>query len=215
MNYYSVSQIAGEAKVSEKTVRRVIKVLDIDVQLKQGNMNLYSEEAVKKIKQQIAINHMNQGNNSYAGKSAVKEVISENIQTSPSLSVNDFSLISTIVAATVKATIAELQPMFSGLSAVQSTKMSLEAPKLDSRAHITQLVRNFAQASKQPYQDVYSMLYTEFGYRTHSNPSKCAMNRDMKVIDYIESTGQIGQLEALAVEFLIPPKKYEKDWLAE
>ena len=66
-----------------------------------------------------------------------------------------------------------------------------------------------------PYQDVYSMLYTEFGYRTHSNPSQCAMNRNMKIIDYIEFAGQMPQLEAVAVEFLIPPKKYQKDWLAE
>lgn len=213
--YFSVAGIANKFGCSEKTIRRIIKALDIGVQYKSGNTNLYAEKDVEKIQQQLARNQMLQGANSETGKSAVKEVLSANLDTSHSLSAIDFEMITKIVAVTVKTTIEQLIPGIPGLNRNQSTTLSIEAPKLDSRAHVTQMVRNYAHAAKMPYQDVYSMLYTEFGYRTHSNPSQCAMNREMKIIDYIELSGQMPALEALAVEFLIPPKKYEKDWLAE
>lgn len=213
--YYSVAQIANKFGCSEKTIRRVIKTLDIGVQLKAGNTNLYAENDVEKIQQQLAKNQMLQGANSETGKRAVKDVLSANFETSHSLSAFDFEMISKIVAVTVKTTIEQLMPAIPGLNHPQPNQLQIEAPKLDSRAHVTRIVRDYAQAAKMPYQDVYSMLYTEFGYRTHSNPSKCAINRKMKIIDYIEVSGQMPALEALAEEFLIPPKKYEKDWLAE
>lgn len=213
-NFYSISGIANKFQCSEKTIRRIVKALDIGVQYKSGNTNMYSEEVLPKIQQQLAKNQINQGSNSDTGKSAVKEVLSSNLSTSSKLSAFDFEMISRIVSVTVKTTVEQLIPIIAGQKTIVKN-MTIEAPKMDARAHVTQLVRNYAQAAKMPYQDVYSMLYTEFGYRTHSNPSQCAMNRNMKIIDYIESAGQMPQLEALAVECLIPPKKYQKDWLAE
>lgn len=213
-NYYTVSGIANKFQCSEKTIRRIIKALDIGVQYKRGNTNMYSESDLPKIQQKLAQNQICQGKNSDSGKAAVKEVLSANLETSHNLSAFDFEMISKIVSVTVKTTVEQLMPIISGQKTIVKN-MTIEAPKMDARAHVTQLVRNYAQAAKMPYQDVYSMLYTEFGYRTHSNPSQCAMNRNMKIIDYIEFAGQMPQLEAVAVEFLIPPKKYQKDWLAE
>ena len=215
MTYYTVSSIANEFRCSEKTIRRIIKLLDIAVQGKNGNTNLYSEEDLPKIQQQLAKNQINQGSNSETGKIAVKEVLSANLPTSNNISVTDLDLITKIVTEAVKGTVTQLIPVIVGQINPQNKVAEIPAPKMDSRAHVTQLVRNYAQAARMPYQDVYTMLYTEYGYRTHSNPSQCALNRSMKIIDYIESAGQMPQLEALAVEYLIPPKVYKKDWLAE
>jgi len=208
--FYSVSMIANKFGCSEKTIRRIIKSLDIDVQCMSGNTKLYSEIDLPKIQQQLAQNHMLQGANSDSGKRAVKEVLSTNFETSPALSARDYELISRIVAMTVTATVETLKTTILGGISNKTTNMSIEAPKLDCRAHITQLVRNYARSVNMPYQEVYSMLYTEYGYRTHSNPSKCAMNREMKIIDYLESCGVLPQLDAVATEILVPPVKFER-----
>lgn len=124
------------------------------------------------------------------------------------LSSDVVQIITQIVSATVKATLDQIPGLTT--KRAQSVAPALIAPKKDSRAHITELVRKYANAVRLPYQDVYSMLYTEYGYRTHSNPTQCAMNREMRIIDYIASINRLEELEAVAIDYLIPPKRFER-----
>jgi len=79
-------------------------------------------------------------------------------------------------------------------------RKTLPAPQLDPRAHIIKLANEYVSKTGIEHRDAYTMLYREFGYRTHCNAIVSAKNRGMKIIDYIDSEGQIETLEAIALE---------------
>lgn len=79
-------------------------------------------------------------------------------------------------------------------------KKMIPAPALDPRAHIIKLANEYVSKTGIEHRDAYTMLYREFGYRTHCNAILSAKNRGMKIIDYIDSEGQIETLEAIALE---------------
>jgi hypothetical protein len=87
-------------------------------------------------------------------------------------------------------------------SRIEQRQALLPAPQISPRQHIIQLVNKYCSNTHREQREVYYQLYSEFGYRTHCNPSLCAKNREMKIIDYIESEGQIEVLEAVAMEIL-------------
>jgi len=74
------------------------------------------------------------------------------------------------------------------------------APPLDSRSNIVKTVNEYVAKTGTPHRDAYTNLYREYGYRTHCNAILSAKNRNMKIIDYIDSEGQIEILEAVALE---------------
>lgn len=80
-------------------------------------------------------------------------------------------------------------------------RMALEAPQIKPRDNINKIVREYANRNGIDHRTAWGDLYREFGYRTNSDPKKCAKNRGMSVIDYIEAEGMIETLEAIAIEW--------------
>lgn len=76
---------------------------------------------------------------------------------------------------------------------------ALPAPQISPRDEISKIVRAAAE-EKQNYRDLWHELYNDFNYRMKRNFSYCAKNRDMTIMDYIESEGMIGKLLATARE---------------
>ena len=119
------------------------------------------------------------------------------------LTERDVELISSIVSLTVAKTIEQLDNRMKNIeNRIEERQALLPARKKDSRAHITELVRNYAFNHNMSYNNVYSLLYREYGYRTHSNPTVSAYNRHVTTIEYIEQSGNIEILESIAIEML-------------
>lgn len=83
---------------------------------------------------------------------------------------------------------------------IEERQALLPAPQIKPRDHINMLVRFYVSESGLSYKDCWRELYRQFGYRTNTNPKKCAENRGMGILDYIETEGQIETLEAVAME---------------
>jgi hypothetical protein len=77
----------------------------------------------------------------------------------------------------------------------------LPAPQIKPRDHVNQIVRKYAERVGMDFSSAWTDLYREFGYRTNSAPKVAAKNRDMGVLDYLESEGLIETLEAVALEW--------------
>lgn len=84
--------------------------------------------------------------------------------------------------------------------AIETRKALLPPPKMSTRSHITKLVREYATKNDVSYRDAWINLYMDYGYRTNTNPTKCAKNREMSTIDYLDAEGQIEVLESVAME---------------
>lgn len=93
---------------------------------------------------------------------------------------------------------------------IEERKSLLPAPQIKPRDHINMLVRSYASDSGNSFKDCWRELYRQFGYRTNTNPKKCAENRGMGILDYIETEGQIEILEAVAMDVFGVSSK-EKD----
>jgi hypothetical protein len=85
---------------------------------------------------------------------------------------------------------------------IESTQALLPAPGIDTKTHINKLVKEYAFCFQIDYKEAWQHLYREFGYRTRTNPSISAKNRGMRIIDYIETEGQIETLLSIAIEVL-------------
>lgn len=83
---------------------------------------------------------------------------------------------------------------------IEERQALLPAPQVKPRDHVNMLVRSYAGESGIPYKDCWKELYRQFGYRTNTNPKKCAENRGMGILDYIETEGQIEILESVAMD---------------
>lgn len=82
----------------------------------------------------------------------------------------------------------------------EERKALLPAPGIKPRDHINMLARSYAKTTETSIKEAYGELYRQFAYRTNSNPRKCAQNRGMAILDYIETEGQIEVLESVAME---------------
>lgn len=144
--------------------------------------------------------------NSSMSKDAVSILMQnarQNKKQTSTLTERDVELISSIVSLTVAKTIEQLDNRMKKIeNRIEERQALLPARKKDSRAHITELVRNYAFNHNMSYNNVYSLLYREYGYRTHSNPTVSAYNRHVTTIEYIEQSGNIEILESIAIEML-------------
>lgn len=144
--------------------------------------------------------------NSSMSKDAVSILMQnarQNKKQTSTLTERDVELISSIVSLTVAKTIEQLDNRMKKIeNRIEERQALLPARKKDSRAHITELVRNYAFNHNMNYNNVYSLLYREYGYRTHSNPTVSAYNRHVTTIEYIEQSGNIEILESIAIEML-------------
>ena len=144
--------------------------------------------------------------NSSMSKDAVSILMQnarQNKKQTSTLTDRDVELISSIVSLTVAKTIEQLDNRMKNIeNRIEERQALLPARKKDSRAHITELVRNYAFNHNMSYNNVYSLLYREYVYRTHSNPTVSAYNRHVTTIEYIEQSGNIEILESIAIEML-------------
>lgn len=112
--------------------------------------------------------------------------------------------------AAFKAAVITLTAMAQSLDArlskietrIEERQALLPAPQMKPRDHISMLVRSYASKQGVSYPSAWGELYSEFAYRTNSNPRLSAKNRNMAIIDYIEAEGMIETLEAIAVEIM-------------
>lgn len=120
-----------------------------------------------------------------------------------SLTSRDLDLISAIVAKTVAATTEILSGRLYNIeSQIEKRKALLPAPEIKPRDAINKLVREYATKTEMPFNSIWNKVYTEFNYTYKCNVKTSAYNRDMTVIDYIETEGMIEQLLAVAVKIL-------------
>lgn len=120
-----------------------------------------------------------------------------------SLTSRDLDLISAIVAKTVAATTEILSGRLYNIeSQIEKRKALLPAPEIKPRDAINKLVREYATKTEMPFNSIWNKVYTEFNYTYKCNVKTSAYNRDMTVIDYIETEGMIEQLLAVAVKVL-------------
>jgi hypothetical protein len=113
-----------------------------------------------------------------------------------SLTPKDIELVGAIVAAVIQ----KLDNRVTNIeSRIEQRQALLPPPELTPRAHINMIVRGYAQRKNIDHGEAWRYLYSQFGYRTNSNPSLCAKHRGMGTLDYIETEGMIGTLEAVAI----------------
>ena len=77
---------------------------------------------------------------------------------------------------------------------------ALPAPQISNRNEINKIVRNYADNQGEEFRDIWHRLYSDFDYRIGRQFSKCAKNRNMSTIDYIENEGLMGELLATAID---------------
>lgn len=120
---------------------------------------------------------------------------------SSSLSDREIEMITRIVSATVAMTVSSLNSRMEKIEdRIDERQALLPAPQVKPRDHVNMLVRSYAGESGIPHKDCWKELYRQFGYRTNTNPKKCAENRGMGILDYIETEGQIEILESVAMD---------------
>lgn len=112
----------------------------------------------------------------------------------------DYEVIGKMIGMAISSALAPLVEKLDKVTEQKKEQLQLEAPKMDSRAMITKNINEYVAKTGTSYRDAYINLYKEFGYRTHCNPSLSAKNRNMKIIDYIDSEGQIDILALVAKE---------------
>lgn len=76
----------------------------------------------------------------------------------------------------------------------------LPPPQVKPRDHINMIVRKYVSETESTYPQAWNELYRQFSYRTNTNPATCAKNREMSILDYIETEGMIELLESVALE---------------
>ena len=119
------------------------------------------------------------------------------------LSLREIEIISSIVSMSVQKTVEAIEPRLARLEKVVGEQILLPFNnEIDVRTRINVIVRKYATENNVDIKSVWHKLYKVFGYKTHTNPSLCAKNRGMSIIDYIESEGQLDVLEKIALAMI-------------
>ena len=128
--------------------------------------------------------------------------LTQNVGASGSfLTEKDIQLITTLTAGIVSQVMSNLDSRVQKIEGrIEQRQALLPAPKIKSRDHVSMLVREHAKRAGCEFSVAWRELYRQFGYRTNTNPTQCAKNRGMAIIDYIEAEGMIETLESVAIE---------------
>lgn len=194
----TTKEIAQAVGKDERSVRRWIKKVADKMSVVADKMSASTSTYPADYTQDetLAIIETGMGKNAAAVYRMNAEKTIRNIDV---LSDKDISIISKIVSATVAETIKQLDGRISIIeNRVEQRAALLPAPQIAPRDRINMIIRNYASKKGVEYSAAWSELYKQFSYRTNSNPSLCAKNRGMKIIDYIETEGQIDILESVA-----------------
>lgn len=201
----NTKEIALAVNKTERSVQRWVKKLSDKVSSINDKMSASSpmNPADFTLEETIAIIEQGLGKNaaemyaSNARKSTGKLIsLPES-----SLSQKDIEVISTIVSVTVAETIKQLDGRMTNIEQkIEERKALLPAPEMNPRDSINMLVREYASRNGISFSTAYSELYRHFNYTYNCNVNVSAKNRDMPIIDYIESEGMIEKLEAVAIK---------------
>lgn len=191
----TIKQMAEVSGISTETVSRKVKEMYPDSVRNGKATNLIQSEAICVMAELRKKNFVEPLQN--------EKVALQNEKVSSFLSERDIAIISQIVSVTVSETIKALDGRMTTIEQkIEQRKALLPAPQIDPRSHIVKLVTDHVSRTGLEFRDVYKLLYREYGYRTHCNASLSAKNRGMKIIDYIDSEGQIEILESIAMEIM-------------
>jgi len=185
----TVKQIAEIAGVSQRTVRRIAET-QVGFVFEKGKTAHFTEkesiEIMGLLRKQGFIQHVQNA-----------DVLRQNADVP--VQNNQVDRLDRLESLVEKLLLAVGNMMLSQTTQ-QLDRKALPAPQLDPRSTIIKLVNEYISRTGTAHKDAYMMLYREFGYRTHCNAVLSAKNRGMKIIDYIDSEGQIEILEAIARE---------------
>ena len=199
-------EIANTTGKDERSVRRWVKKAAVKMSAITVKMSASTSTnpADYDFEETLAIIEAGMGKNAadiYRTNSSAS--MPEVAKSGDSLTEKDIRLISSIVSMTVAETMKRLDERVAKIETrVEERQALLPAPQMSRRDHINKLAREYSARTGGNFAEAYSMLYREFGYRTHSAPSIAAKNRGMAIIDYIEAEGQIDTLEAVAMDIL-------------
>ena len=203
MNTREIAEVVGK---DERSVQRWVKKLSDKMAAINDKMSSSSpmNPADYDFEETIAIIEAGMGKNAadiYRTNAAASMPTAA--KAGDSLTEKDIRLISSIVSMTVAETMKRLDERVAKIETrVEERQALLPAPQMSRRDHINKLAREYSSRTGGNFAEAYSMLYREFGYRTHSAPTIAAKNRGMAIIDYIEAEGQIDTLEAVAIDVL-------------
>jgi len=191
----TIKQMAEVSGVSTETVSRKVKEMYPD-RVKNGRpTNLIQPEALCVMSELRKKNFVEPLQN--------EKLPTQNDKVCSFLSERDIAIISQIVSVTVSETIKALDGRMTNIEKrIDDRKALLPPPEIKPRDHINMIVREYAGKHNIPHGKAWSELYRQFGYRTNSNPSQCAKNREMPILEYIEAEGMIETLESVAIEVM-------------
>ncbi len=81
---------------------------------------------------------------------------------------------------------------------IKDGQLHLSAPEKNERDQLNQIIRKYSSNQSIPHAVVWGQLYNELYYRLSINVRKRAQNRNMPIIDYIESEGLLPQALSVA-----------------
>jgi len=208
----TLNQIAGIIGKGERTIRRWIHSpsdkMTGSSEIMSGLRSKISEaEKTKKpaaftLEETIEIIKAG-GNENLANLLMQNAQSSQQTAIGSSLTSKDIDLISAIVSKTIAATTELLSGRVQNIeTAFEKRKALLPAPDIKPRDAINKLVRDFATRTEMQYNSVWNKIYTEFNYTYNVSVRVSATNRNMTIIDYIETEGMIEQLLSVAVKVL-------------
>jgi hypothetical protein len=107
-----------------------------------------------------------------------------------------------------KASIIALTNLVGGMNSrllaietrIEGRAALLPAPSIAPRDRVSMIVRSYCKRSGLDYSSAFGQLYREYKYRTHSDAVQNASNRGVKILDFIEGSGGMATLEAIAAE---------------
>jgi len=81
---------------------------------------------------------------------------------------------------------------------IRGGQLHLPAPEKNERDQLNQIIRKYASSQSFPHAVVWGQLYQELYYRLNINVRQRAQNRNMPIIDYVESEGLLPQALSVA-----------------
>ena len=209
----TLNQIAGLAGRDESTVRKWIKSVTgktpeisgktpltsgifVHISEKISDAKKSSKPAQFTLEETIEIIKAG-GNETLANLLLENANRQQAIEAESTLSPKDINLISSLVTSIFDKLDSRMNKIE---HRIEERHALLPPPEIKPKAAINKLVRDFATRVEMPYNVAWNKLYTEFNYHYNVNVKVCASNRNMPIIDYIETEGMIDQLHAVAIK---------------
>lgn len=115
----------------------------------------------------------------------------------------DYEIIGRMIGMAVTAAMKPIIDQMQSFTDSPVARIAHE-PEMDVRSMINRTVNNHVRRTGTDHKTAYNELYREFNYYHRMNVGLAARNRDVKVIDYIESIDMLPELLAVAKKIFAP-----------